>query len=141
SATDFVVYWFRDETDGFSAFWAMSEDPPVGEDVLSSAEAEPLVIIEDARRPDVVYSFSFVDIDSAQAFVSDEVENGTDREQIKVYWASPVKLGRNAQGNPILTPSVPPGAEGVDEGEDATNAISSVQEENGEPLRATERWR
>ncbi|TMG03144.1 MAG: hypothetical protein E6I03_04555, partial [Chloroflexi bacterium] len=27
SATDFLLYWFRDDTDGFSAFWAMTEEP------------------------------------------------------------------------------------------------------------------
>jgi hypothetical protein len=110
SATEFILYWFRHDTDGFSAFWAMTEEPRSGVDTVSGAIAEPLVMIKDAHRVDVVYSFSFVDIESAQAFARDEVGNGTDLGQITLYWAVPVRLATDARGETMLTPSVPPGA-------------------------------
>jgi hypothetical protein len=110
SATEFIVYWFRHDTEGFSAFWAM-RDEPSREVTLAGETAEPLVIINDAQRTDVVYSFSFVDIESAQAFVDDEVVHGTEPDQIKLYWALPVRLLTDANGKTILSPSVPPGVE------------------------------
>src|SRR5437867_10073060 len=72
AATEFILYWFRHDNDGYSAFWAMKEEPSC-ENPLAAALAEPLVIINDAQRTDVVYSFSFVDIESAQGFARDEV--------------------------------------------------------------------
>jgi hypothetical protein len=110
AATDFVLYWFRHDTEGFTAFWAMTEEPLPAQGGPSRAMAEPLVMIKDEQRVDVVYSFSFVDIESAQAFIQDEVKNGADPAQITLYWAVPVRLESDALGCSILTPSVPPAA-------------------------------
>ena len=129
SATDFVLYWFRDDADGFSAFWAMMEEPTSADGTPAGAIAEPLVIIKDAQRVDVVYSFSFIDIESAQEFVRDEVESGTDAEQITLYWAVPVRLVADARGTSMLRPSVPPGVAVEEESEAETADIWAAHDE------------
>ena len=129
SATDFLLYWFRDDTDGFSAFWAMTEEPTRDDGTPAAVIAEPLVIIKDAERADVVYSFSFVDIESAQEFVRDEVDSGTDAEQITLYWAVAVRLATNAQGQSMLRPSVPPGVAVEEESEAETADIWAAHDE------------
>ena len=129
SATDFLLYWFRDDTDGFSAFWAMTEEPTRDDGTPAAVIAEPLVIIKDAERADVVYSFSFVDIESAQEFVRDEVDSGTDAEQITLYWAVAVRLATNAQGQSMLRPSVPPGVVVEEESEAETADIWAAHDE------------
>src|SRR5256712_6666445 len=135
AATEFILYWFRNDTDGFSAFWAMTEEPQSGQDNLSGAIAEPLVIIKDAQRIDVVYSFSFVDMESAQAFVDDEIENGTDLAQIMLYWAVPVRLVTDALGRSMLTPSVPPGVVAEeDTGAETADTWAARKEPAVEPL-------
>ena len=106
SATEWVRYWFPMETeDGLTAFWAMTERPEGGHD----GAAEPLVMIRDTSRDGVVYLFSFVDIDSAQAFLRDEVERGTQLDTMFLYWAVQVKREIDRWGKLTLTPSTPPG--------------------------------
>ncbi len=129
AATDFLLYWFRLDTEGFTAFWAMTEEPMPAQGGLSRAIAEPLVMIKDEQRVDVVYSFSFVDIESAQAFIQDEIKNGADPAQITLYWAVPVRLESDALGNSILTPSAPPGVVVEGETEAETADVSAAQEE------------
>ena len=70
-----------------TAFWAMTEEPKGARD----SGAEPLVMISDTSRDGVVYLFSFVDIDSAQEFLRDEVERGTKPDTMFLYWAVQVK--------------------------------------------------
>src|SRR5438034_7323713 len=133
AATEFILFWFRNDTDGFSAFWAMTREPQ--SHTPSGTIAEPLVMIKDAQRVDVVYSFSFVDRESAEAFVHDEVENGTDFGQITVYWAVPVRLVTDALGRSMLTPSVPPGVVAAEETEADTADMWAEQEERAvEPV-------
>ena len=131
SATEFVLYWFRHDSDGFSAFWALAEEPSSGLGALPGAIAEPLVMIKDDQRVDVVYSFSFVDMESAQAFVHDEIENGADPAQITLHWAVPVRLTTDARGTMMLTPSVPPGAAAEGETEAKATDVWAAQEERG----------
>src|SRR5213592_170572 len=45
-ATEFVLYWFRHDNDGFSAFWALTEEPSSGLNTLPGTIAEPLVMIK-----------------------------------------------------------------------------------------------
>ncbi len=133
AATEFILFWFRNDTDGFSAFWAMTREPQ--SHTPSGTIAEPLVMIKDAQRVDVVYSFSFVDRESAEAFVHDEVENGTDFGQITVYWAVPVRLVTDALGRSMLTPSVPPRVVAAEETEADTADMWAAQEERAvEPV-------
>ena len=108
SATDFVQYWFPNQTEGgMIAFWALTYEPL---DPSLDTPAEPLVMVRDLRRDGVVYLFSFTDIDSAQAFLQDEVQHGTDLGSMMLYWAVPVRMAADSWGKMSLTPALPPGA-------------------------------
>jgi hypothetical protein len=113
SATDFVQYWFPNQSEGgMIAFWAMTYEPL---DPSLDTPAEPLVMIRDLRRDGVVYLFSFSDADSAQAFLRDEVQHGTDLGSMMLYWAVPVRMAADPWGKMTLTPALPPGTlENVD---------------------------
>jgi hypothetical protein len=107
SATDFVQYWFPNQSEGgMIAFWAMTYEPL---DPSLDAPAEPLVMIRDLRRDGVVYLFSFSDAESAQAFLRDEVQHGTDLGSMMLYWAVSVRMAADPWGKMRLTPSLPPG--------------------------------
>jgi len=109
SATDFVLYWFPNQSEGgIIAFWALTYEPSL--DSSAETTAEPLVMVRDLRRDGVVYLFSFSDIDSAQAFLRDEVQHGTDLGAMMLYWAVPVRMAADPWGKMMLTPSLPPGA-------------------------------
>jgi hypothetical protein len=106
AAIEWVRYWFpMDAEIGMTAFWAMTDRPESGPDSV----AEPLVMIRDTSRDGVVYLFSFVDIDSAQAFLREEVERGTKPDAMLFYWAVQVKREIDRWGKLTLTPSTPPG--------------------------------
>ena len=106
SAIEWVRYWFpMDAEIGMTAFWAMTDRPESGPDSV----AEPLVMIRDTSRDGVVYLFSFVDIESARAFMRDEVERGTKPDAMLFYWAVQVKRQIDRWGKLTLTPSTPPG--------------------------------
>jgi hypothetical protein len=107
SATDFVQYWFPNQSEGgMIAFWAMTYEPL---DPSLDTPAEPLVMIRDLRRDGVVYLFSFSDAESAQAFLRDEVQHGTDLGSMMLYWAVPVRMAADPWGKMTLTPALPPG--------------------------------
>jgi len=107
SATDFVQYWFPNQSEGgMIAFWAMTYEPL---DPSLDVPAEPLVMIRDLRRDGVVYLFSFSDAESAQAFLRDEVQHGTDLGSMMLYWAVSVRMAADPWGKMRLTPSLPPG--------------------------------
>ncbi len=110
SATDFVLYWFPNQSEGgIISFWAMTHEPTFGLDDPSESAAEPLVMIRDVTRDGVVYLFSFSDIESAQAFLREEVQHGTDLAAMMLYWAVPVRMEADPWGKMMLTPSLPPG--------------------------------
>jgi len=110
SATDFVLYWFPNQSQGgIIAFWAMTQAPDSGLDGPSETAPEAVVMIRDVTRDGVVYLFSFVDMEPAQAFLREEVRHGTDLGVMMLYWAVPVRLTADPWGKMILTPSVPPG--------------------------------
>jgi len=107
SATDFVQYWFPNQSEGgMIAFWAMTYEPL---DPSLDTPAEPLVMIRDLRRDGVVYLFSFSDAESAQAFLRDEVQHGTGLGLMMLYWAVPVRMTADPWGKMTLTPALPPG--------------------------------
>jgi len=109
SATDFVQYWFPNQSEGgMIAFWAMTYEPLL--DGSLDTPAEPLVMVRDLSRDGVVYLFSFTDIESAQAFLRDEVQHGTDLGSMLLYWAIPVRMAADPCGKMMLTPAAPPGA-------------------------------
>lgn len=91
---------------GLHAFWGLH-----GEPVRTSTEAEgsgeAMVLIRAQDHPDTVYVVSFVDIESALAFVRFEVKRGTDLGQIAVYWAELVAIVRTEDGIRFI-PEAPP---------------------------------
>jgi hypothetical protein len=112
SATDFVLYWFPNQNEGgIISFWAMTYEPSSGFDSAIEAVAEPLVMIRDHVRENIVYLFSFTDIESATAFLREEIRHGIDLGAMMLYWAVPVRMAADPWGKMILTPSVAPGME------------------------------
>ena len=133
SATEWVRYWFPIEAqDGITAFWAMTELPEGGTD----SGAEPLVMVRDTSRDGVVYLFSFVDIDSAQAFLRDEVERGTNPDAMLLYWAVQVKREIDRWGKLTLTPSTPPGVAAFEPEVEAGESDSRIVHETPVAERA-----
>ena len=110
SATEWVRYWFpKEAADGVTAFWALTAQPEGG---IEAAEA--VAMIRDTSRDGVVYLFSFVDMNSAQTFLRDEVTRGTKLDAMLLYWAVQVKRETDRWGKLILTPSTPPGVAAYD---------------------------
>jgi len=110
SATEWVRYWFpKEAADGMTAFWALTAQPEGGIDA-----AEAVAMIRDTSRDGVVYLFSFVDMNSAQTFLRDEVTRGTKLDAMLLYWAVQVKRETDRWGKLILTPSTPPGVAAYD---------------------------
>ncbi len=64
--------------------------------------AEAVVLVRDASRGGIVNLYSFVDMESACAYVRQEGAQGLDLRLVLVYWAAPVDLSLTDQ------PSVPP---------------------------------
>ncbi len=89
------------------AFWAMPEQPEASWASEEERRGEGLVLIREEPGSDVVYALSFVDIESAQAFVQFEVERGLNPGLAMIYWASLARLVETPEGV-RLTPSAPP---------------------------------
>ncbi len=108
-----------DIQEGTIMFWGLTWLPPDNGD--QDVEAEPVVLIRDARRPGLVYTFSFSDIDSAHDFVRHEMKAGLDLAQTTVFWAVPAKATADHWGEITVTPSKPPTREPAPNG-DASSA-------------------
>lgn len=103
-AKAFLEYWFPRSSDtGVISFWALTYEPDT-----SDIEAEPMVLVRDAAKPGVIYPFSFVDMDSAQAFARQEVEKGLGLDSVLIYWAATVRMERDAWGTLQVSPDSPP---------------------------------
>lgn len=88
---------------GIVAFWALGWEP---ED-LTSGKAEPVVLISDATRKGVAFSFSFVDLDSAMDFLREEYARGLDLACVEVFWAAPLTI-ELSDGQFLLSPEIAP---------------------------------
>jgi hypothetical protein len=71
------------------AFRAL-HSPVVPEGTTGPLEA--VVLVRDAHRPGIVDLYSFVDMDSANAFLKQDGAHGRDLRHVLVYWAAPVQL-------------------------------------------------
>ncbi len=95
-----------DIQEGTIMFWGLTWRPSdIGSE---NAEAEPVVLIRDPSRPGLVYTFSFVDLDSAYDFVRHEMKAGLDLAQTAIFWAVPAEATANHWGEITVTPSRPP---------------------------------
>lgn len=95
-----------DIQEGTIMFWGLTWRPP--EDGSHGVSAEPVVLIRDARRPGLVYTFSFVDLDSAYDFVRHEMRAGLGLAQVAIYWAVPAEATADSWGDITVTPGQPP---------------------------------
>jgi hypothetical protein len=109
AAEAYIEFWFPLRlNEGIIAFWALTWEPKRPADSSDPPVAEPIVLIRDQRRPQTVYPFSFVSIDSALAFVREEVRWRSGLEQIAIYWAAPARVVTDSYGHRRLVPGEPP---------------------------------
>jgi hypothetical protein len=130
-----------DVQEGTIMFWGLTWRPPENGD--QGAETEPVVLIRDRRRPGLVYTFSFVDIDSAYDFIRHEMRAGLDLAQASIFWAVPAEATADSWGQITVTPSRPP-TRASGPGDDATRAapepfVAPARDEpNGTPMHIDE---
>ncbi|MCH8050810.1 MAG: hypothetical protein IIC86_02205 [Chloroflexi bacterium] len=105
-----------DVQEGTIMFWALTWMPT--SDGSQEVEAEPVVLIRDPSRPGLVYTFSFVDLDSAYDFVRHEVKTGLDLSLTAIFWAVPAEATANHWGEITVTPSNPPTREPATNGDE-----------------------
>jgi hypothetical protein len=86
--------------EGAVMFWALNWEPK------GVADAEPLVLIRDGK--DVVYPFSFSDIESAFEFVRHEMHRGLHLFNVMIYWAVPARTEADFWGRSTIVPAEPP---------------------------------
>ncbi len=94
--------------EGTIIFWGLTRPPAADSD--DAVKAEPVVLIRDPKRPGLVYTFSFVDLDSAHDFVRHEMRAGLDLAQTTIFWAAPAEATANEWGEITVTPDNPPTA-------------------------------
>lgn len=135
SAVEFIQYWYAPGVKhGIVAFWALHGKPELGPSVQVDRLAEVVVLIRDPARPGVVYPFSFVDMESAQAFLRLEARRGLNPGHVAVYWAAPVTIEPDDLGVARLSPEAPPPTvQGKPPAEPASHAESTVM-----PAKETE---
>jgi len=76
---------------GFIAFWGLHDpEPPLPDG--AQGEVEAVVLVRDPLRAGYAQLYSFVDMETAQAFVRQEARAGLDQSLIMVYWAATVVL-------------------------------------------------
>ena len=106
-AEDYLDCFLRgDIQEGTIMFWGLTWTP--SDNGNQNVQAEPVVLIRDAKRPGLVYTFSFTDIDSAYDFVRHEMKAGLDLARTAVFWAAPAEATANHWGEITVTPSRPP---------------------------------
>jgi hypothetical protein len=111
TAADFIKTWYGKRVDhGIVAFWAMTQRPDVQPEPGSDTAVEAIVLVRDDALDDVVYPFSFVDMDEANAFVRFEMQRGVDPNLMQVFWAVPVQLAVTADGGIRVFPDRAPDA-------------------------------
>jgi hypothetical protein len=108
-AIEFIQRSFGDRSDtGLIAFWGTTDKPDVGLQTGAETGLEVMVMVRDDIRNDVVYPFSFNDMETAQEFVQHELHRGLNADHILIYWAMPVQLGMSADGTLGLFPKAAP---------------------------------
>ena len=102
-AEEYLVSILRgDVQDGTIMFWGLTWRP--SDNGHREVEAEPVVLIRDPSRPGLVYTFSFVDLDSAYDFVRHEMKAGLDPNQTAIFWAVPAEATADHWGEITVTP-------------------------------------
>lgn len=81
-------------------FWALNWEPK------GVAGAEPLVLIRNGEN--VVYPFSFSDVESAFQFVRREIQRGLQIFPVMIYWAVPARAETDFWGRSTVVPPEAP---------------------------------
>ena len=89
------------------AFWAFQQETQFQPDERGRTRTEALVMIREGRGSDIVYPVSFIDIESALAFVRFELERGQDPSLVSVYWAACARVDEGSEGVSVHPASAP----------------------------------
>ncbi|HXG37098.1 MAG TPA: hypothetical protein VNL15_09025, partial [Dehalococcoidia bacterium] len=89
------------------AFWTLHGPPAI---VDEEHPAEVLVLTRTSDCPDVVYVVSFLDMESAYAFIRSEMGEGSPLELFLVYWTVPIIVREEPNGGVSLFPGACPQA-------------------------------
>ena len=81
------------------AFRALHSPHTMGD---GSEPPEAVVLVRDAGRPGIVNLYSFVDMESAHAYVQEQGTQGLDLRLVLVYWAAPVVLSLQGKQDTAL---------------------------------------
>jgi len=101
SAAAYIEFWFPIEhRPTLIAFWALDREP-------AGTGTETVVLVRNRPDSETAYPFSFVDVQSAHAFLCAEVSRGLDPSAVSVHVGVPVSV-RSVAGHVALSPSAPP---------------------------------
>jgi len=89
---------------GVTAFWALHSRPSID----SGAAAECVVLVADDAKRGHVYVLSFLDMDAALSAAHALVRDGLHLSALQIYWAAPVAIAADEQGQIQLRPPFAP---------------------------------
>ncbi len=109
SAEEFVQFWYPPTTEhGVIAFWALHRRPVRWQGSSEERPAEVVILIRDEERREIVYPYSLPNMEAARSWLMTEAATGLKLRLVLMYWAAPVKIGRNRWGHIRITPAEPP---------------------------------
>ncbi len=89
---------------GLTAFWALHARPSID----SGAAAECVLLVGDDGKRGNVYVLSFLDMDAALPAARALVRDGLHLSALQIYWAAPVGIAADEQGQIQLRPPFAP---------------------------------
>lgn len=127
-ACDYIEFWYPNRSAGtVYAIWALPAEPSSDWPDDPDQRGEAVILVRDERRKDVVYPFSFANLDAAWAFLRTEMEKDLDLERVMIYWAVPIDIEMDSAGKIQVSPDVPPAA-AIVEFETADEAVVEADE-------------
>ena len=114
--------------EGAIMFWGLTWRP--SDNGRQDIGAEVVILIRDTKRRGLVYTFSFVDLDTAYDFVREEMKAGLDLNRTAIFWAVPAEATADSWGKITVTPSKSP-TRGP-----AANLAAPDHQPNGTQLRS-----
>lgn len=109
AAGEYLEFWHpRQQARTVYAVWALPNEPDGSWPTPPERRGEAIVLIQDDKREDIVYPFSFTDLRTAWEFIRHEMRNGLVPGNVLVYWAVPIDIETDNVGKVQLHPSAPP---------------------------------
>jgi hypothetical protein len=110
-AAGYIEFWYPKRSTGtVFAVWALPGEPDPRWMAAPEHRGEAVILVRDERRNDVVYPFSFVDLDKAWTFLRQEMQKDLDLGRVSIYWAVPIDIEVDALGKVHMSPDAPPPA-------------------------------